>query len=133
MEMAKTIIFVTNQYRCDRIIQAGRLLADETATELTVVGVLDSENEINPQVIDYLFHLSRKNHATMRLIFSDDKLAVMNDIIGQYDSYHVITGMPSSNQSVVYDMWKKYPGKMFYTVDTTGELIEVASSGVRVV
>lgn len=126
--MAKTVTFVTNQYRCDRIICAARALADETGTELTVVGIMDSENELNPQVVDYLFNLSRQNRATMMLMFSDDKLGLMEDEIAQYDCQNVVTGMPSSHKSVLYDLWKKHTDKSFYAVDTTGELIEVAKA-----
>lgn len=126
--MAKTVTFVTNQYSSDRIIYSARVVADETGTDLVVVGVMDSEYELNPEVVDYLFVLSKKNQATMRLIFSENKTEVMRDIISGYDCQHVVTGMPSSNQSVLYKLWKEFPGKHFYSVDTSGELVEVASS-----
>jgi len=129
--MAKTITFVTNQYRCDRIICAGRSVADATNTELTVVGVLDSEYELNPQAIDYLFNLSKQNKAVMRLVFSEDKMSVLSDIVGKHDSQYIITGMPSSNQSVLYGLWKENKNKSFYVVDTTGELVEVAKETAR--
>lgn len=126
--MAKTVTFITNQYSCDRIIYSARVVADETATELVVVGIMDSEYELNPEVVDYLFILSKKNQATMRLIFSEDKTGVMRDIIMDYDSRCIVTGMPSSNRSVLYAMWKEFPDKQFYTVDPSGELVEVAGS-----
>lgn len=126
--MAKTITFVTNQYSCDRIIYAARVVGDETQTELQVVEVLDSEYELNPQAIDYLFLLSKNNKATMRIVFSDDKFGIMRECIEQYDVENVVTGMPSSNQSVLYTLWKAFPDKRFYTVDQNGELVEVAST-----
>jgi len=126
--MAKTVTFVTNQYCCDRIIYAARVVADETDTDLVVVGILNSEYELDPEVVDYLFGLSKSNRATMRLLFADDKVSVMRQVVGQYDCQNVVTGMPSSNQSVLYDLWKSNPQKNFFTVDTTGELVEVASN-----
>lgn len=126
--MQKTVTFVTNQYSSDRIIYSARVVADETNSELVVVGVLDSEYELNPQVVDYLFVLAKKNNATMRLVFSDDKLGAMREMIGTFECQHVVTGMPSSNQSVLYSLWKDYPGKQFYVVDAEGEIVEVASS-----
>lgn len=126
--MTKTVTFVTNQYSCDRIIYSARVVADETNTELVVVGVLDSEYELDPEVVDYLFVLSKKNNATMRLVFSEDKMGVMREIISAHDCGNVVTGMPSNNKSVLYDLWKEYPVKKFFTVDTSGELVEVASS-----
>lgn len=128
--MAKTITFVTNQYSCDRIIYSARVVADETATDLVVVGILDSEYKLDPEVVDYLFILSKKNKATMRLLFSEDKLDVMREVVGQYDCKNVVTGMPSSNESVLYTLWKQFPEKGFYAVDTSGEIVEVAGSQI---
>ena len=126
--MSKTITFVTNQYSCDRIICSARVVADKTKTDLIVVGILDSEYELDPQVIDYLFNLSKKNKATMRLLFTEDKVGVMQEAVGQHDCKNVVTGMPSSNESVLYKLWKQYPAKDFYTVDISGEIVEVAGS-----
>lgn len=126
--MSKTLTFVTNQYSSDRLIYSARVVADETGTELVVVGVLDSEYTLNPEVVDYLFTLSKKNNATMRLIFSEDKVSVLEEMTGAYDCTNVVTGMPSNNQSVLYDLWKQFPGKNFFTVDPSGELVEVAQS-----
>lgn len=128
--MTKTLAFVTNQYSCDRIIYSSRVIADETNTDLVVVGVLDSEYELDPEVIDYLFVLSKKNKATMRLLFSEDKTGVMTEAISQYDCVNVVTGMPNSSDSVLYKLWKIFPAKNFYTVDTTGEVLEVAGSRI---
>lgn len=126
--MAKTIAFVTNQYSCDRLICAARKIADESATELIVVGILDSEYALDPQVIDYLFMLSKKNKATMRLLFSEDKQDLMVETISQYECRHVVTGMPNSADSVLYAIWKMFPHKKFHTVDVSGEIFEVAGS-----
>lgn len=131
--MAKTVAFVTNQYSCDRIIQSAKVVADETNTDLIVVGVLDNEYELDPAVVDYLFVLSKKNKATMRLLFSEDKTAVMTEAISQPDCVNVMTGMPNSHESVLYQIWNMFPAKNFYTVDTTGEIIEVASKSKNII
>ncbi len=128
--MPKTLAFVTNQYSCDRIIRAARTVADETGTDLVVVGVLDSEYTLDPEVVDYLFSLSKKNKAVMRLLFSEDKTGVMTEAIAQYESANIVTGMPNSNDSVLYKIWKMFPAKQFFTVDISGELVEVAKKVV---
>jgi K+-sensing histidine kinase KdpD len=128
--LPKTLAFVTNQYSCDRIIRAARTVADETGTDLVVVGVLDSEYTLDPEVVDYLFSLSKKNKAVMRLLFSEDKTGVMTEAIVQYDSRNIVTGMPHSNDSVLYKIWKMFPAKQFFTVELSGELIEVAQPKV---
>jgi len=126
--MAKTVTFVTNQYCCDRIICAARAVADETKTELNVVEILDSKYELNPEAIDYLFKLSKSNNAIMRIVISDDKLGVMRETAAQYDCKNIVTGMPSSHTSVLYDLGKEFPEKAYHAVDYTGEIVEVDSS-----
>ncbi|MCL2579252.1 MAG: hypothetical protein FWE32_04390 [Oscillospiraceae bacterium] len=126
--MAKTIVFVTNQFSCDRLIHAARIVAEETKTELNIIEILDSEYDLNPTAIDYLFGLSKQVNATMRLISAEDKLGLMKKTIAQRDVQCVVTGMPDSNKSVLYDLWKEFPGKSFHTVDANGELTAVASN-----
>jgi len=126
--MAKTIVFVTNQFSCDRLIHAARTVAEEVKNELHVVQILDSEYDLDPQAIDYLFMQAKKAGATMRLISAEDKLALMHKIISERSVQCVVTGMPNSHNSVLYDLWKEYPQKRFRVVDTTGELTEVASN-----
>lgn len=128
--MPKTLAFVTNQYSCDRIIRAARTVADETETDLVVVGVLDSEYTLNPEVVDYLFSLSKKSKAVMRLLFTEDKTGVMTEVIAQYESKNVVTGMPRSHDSVLYKIWNMFPAKQFFTVELSGELVEVAQKVV---
>lgn len=128
--MSKTITFVTNQYSCDRIICAARDVADETGTDLVVVGILDSEYELDPAVIDYLFKLSKQNRATMRLLFTEDKTDVMAEAISQIDCKNIVTGMPNNNSSVLYKLWKMFSAKSFYTVDEAGEVVEVAGNRI---
>jgi hypothetical protein len=66
----------------------------------------------------------------MRLLFSEDKTGVMTEAIAQYDSRNIVTGMPRSNDSVLYKIWKMFPAKQFFTVELSGELIEVAQPKV---
>jgi len=131
--LEKTITFVTNQYSCDRIIHAAKVVADETGTDLVIVGVLDSEYELDPEVIDYLFKLSKKNKATMRLLFSEDKTNVMAEAISSLDCKNIVTGMPKNNKSVLYKLWKMFSTRNFYTVDEAGEITEVAGTRIYTV
>jgi hypothetical protein len=131
--LEKTITFVTNQYSCDRLIHAAKVVADETNTDLVIVGVLDSEYELDPQVIDYLFGLSKKHKATMRLLFSEDKTNVMAEAISHFDCKNIVTGMPKDNKSVLYKLWKMFSTRNFYTVDESGEITEVAGTKIYTV
>lgn len=126
--MINTMAFVTSQFSCDRIISAGRQVAEKNNCGLVVVGILDAEYTLNPEAIDYLFRCSKKNNAVMRLLFEEDKVAVMRNAIRQYECRHVVTGMPNSSSSVLYDLWKDFGEKFFYVVDEDGKLVEVAKN-----
>ena len=125
--MAKTMVFVTNQFRCDRLIFAAQAVAERSGTKLDIVQILDREYDLDPAAIDYLFMQAKKVNATMRLVSAPDKVELMKSVIGAQDVQYVVTGMPNSHKSILYDLWKEFPGKNFHVVDETGELIDVAS------
>ena len=126
--MAKTVVFVTNQFSCDRLIHAAHEIAQKTKTELNIIEILDSEYALDPKAIDYLFMMAKKANGIMRLISAPDKLALMRKTVGARDVQCVVTGIPSSENSVLHDLWKKFPQKSFYVVDHAGILIEVPGS-----
>ncbi|MCL2057031.1 MAG: hypothetical protein FWH02_07445 [Oscillospiraceae bacterium] len=126
--MDRTIAFVTNQFASDRIILAAKELADQTRTGLDVVEILDLEYELDPAAVEYLHTLSRKNKAIMKIMFTEDKIGSMREIISHKDSKCILTGLPATNDSVLYTLWKDYPNKMFYTVDHDGRISAVAKS-----
>ena len=125
--MAKTMVFVTNQFSCDRLILAAQTVAERSKTRLDIVQILDNEYDLDPKAIDYLFMHAKKANATMRLVSAQDKVELMKSVIGAPDALFVVTGMPNSHQSILYELWKEFPAKNFHVVDETGELIDVAS------
>ena len=126
--MAKTLVFVTNQFSCDRLIFAAQAVAERSKTQLDIVQILDREYDLDPKAIDYLFMLAKKANAIMRLVSAQDKIALMKSLIGAADVDCIVTGMPNSHKSVLYELWKEFPGKNFHVVDETGETTQVASS-----
>ena len=125
--MMKTVAFVTNQYSCERIIKAAKEVADNNQSELVVVAIQDYQYEMNPQAVDFLFSKSKEYGASMRLIFNNDVPAVMREVINQYECRYIVTGMPSTNNSVIYGLWKEYSNKSFYTIDLDGKVVEVVN------
>ena len=125
--MPKTIAFVTNQTSSDRLIHAAANIAKQNQTELIIVNILDSEYELDPRVVDEHFGQAKRYKATMRLLFSENKLFAMREVISGYDTHFIVTGMPGCHSSVLYDLWGSCGEKCFYTVEDTGKLIEVAT------
>lgn len=124
--MTKTVVFVTNQFSSDRLIHAAEIVAKKLRTQLNIVEIMDSEYDLDPEAVDYLFMLAQKTGATMRLMSAEDKFGTMCGIIEEPDVRCVVTGMPQSHQSILYDIWKKFPRKAFHVLDSSGEIVEVA-------
>lgn len=125
--MNKTIALVTNQYRCDRIINSGAVVAKNNESELIVVCIMDSEYNLDPPAIDYLFDKSKQVGAVMRILFTDDKAKMLKSIVAEHNTSHILTGMPNSPDSVIYELWNDFPNKKFYTIELDGTLNGVAT------
>lgn len=125
--MDNTIAFVTNQIKSDRIIIAAKEIADLNNSQLIVAEIQNFEYKLDPAAVDHLFELSKKSNATMRMLFAEDKLKCIYDIINEYDSKYIVTGMPQSSDSVLYKIWNQFPHKKFFTVEPDGTVNEVAA------
>jgi len=55
----KTLVCVTNQFECQRIIKAGKVIADLTGTVPMVLSVTSPEYGQNPQALQYRWGQSR--------------------------------------------------------------------------
>lgn len=125
-----TAVLVTNQFQCERLIKAGRAVANITKTDLTVLNVQGSEYPPNPQAIQYLFNISSQNDAVMNLLYSEDSYKAIVRYIKGYHAVNVITGMPSTENSVLHQIWKKFNHVKFFTVGADGTLDEVFDKSI---
>lgn len=120
-----TVVLVTDQFRCERLIRGGRAIADLTDTELCVLNIQSTSVPTNPQAIQYLFDVSAQSKATMQLLYSDNALKAITQYIKENKVSCVITGMPGSADSVLYKLWNKFLRVHFFTVTEEGKLDEV--------
>ncbi len=128
-----TVVCVTTQPQCERLIKAGRRIADLTGTELTVVNV--SSPELSPEdskALDYLFGVSKKYGALMSIFYSDDPVRVIVEYLKANKAANVITGMPQQKDSVLIQLWKKFTNTKFFTVEANGDLKEVLNSQTHI-
>ena len=124
-----TVVCVTNQFKCERLIQAGRRVADLTKTTLTVVNV--SRPDITPEdskALDHLFNVSKKYGALMTIFYSTEALKTITDYIKINKAANVVTGMPQEKDSVLIKLWEKFTNTKFFTVEENGDLKEVLNS-----
>lgn len=122
----RTVVCVTDQRRCDRIIRAGRELADLSDTQLAVINVARPGHPQDPVSIEYLFSVSKQNSAEMTVLYSDNILRAIARYIRQNQVAYVVTGLPQQGNSVATDLRRRFGRITFFAVEPDGGLREIA-------
>ena len=117
-----TVVLVTDQFRCKRLITAGMRLADRDGTRLEVVNVASPGVERNPEAIEYLFQVSRENDAAMTIHYSDAPARFLGELIQEKCPAAVVTGLPGQGSTLLHRIWMRFEQISFFTVDHEGEL-----------
>ena len=116
-----TIVCVTDQYSCERLICAGRKIADLSKTELLVIHV--SHNNLKPSdalAINHLFQISKQNKASMHICYENDTAKALIRFIKENHGVNVLSGEPCDTTSVLYKIWNKFTHIAFFTVNSNG-------------
>ncbi len=121
-EERMTLVCVTNQFKCERIIKAGRVIADLTKTELGIISVVNSQYPQNPEALDYLYKISKENRGTMNITYSDAPARAISRFIKENKVVNVMTGVPTTENSVIYKLWDRFKEINFFTVEEDGEI-----------
>jgi len=121
----RTVVCVTDQLRCDRLIRAGRAVADMTDTDLSVINVATPQRENDPAAMEYLFRVSAEHGGEMAVLYSEAVAKAIIRYIKEGGVSYVVTGVPQPNDSVILKIWKKFTHITFFTVQENGALCEV--------
>ena len=122
---AKTVVCVTDQRRCDRIIRAGQVLAEMSDTDLAVINVAKPGVPQDPESLEYLFSVSKEKDAEMVLLYSENVAKAIIRYIKDNKVSYVLTGIPQEGDSVTTRIWSKFTHITFFVVEHNGELREV--------
>lgn len=89
------LVCVTGQRDCDRLIRAGRKLADERDIPLQVLCVQPASSgyETSCEELEYLRQTARDAKAEMTVIFNDDAPLIAVGFMKQIGAAHLVTGM----------------------------------------
>lgn len=115
-----TMVLVTDQFQCQRLIVAGRELAKSNGTQLEVINIANAKVTQNPQAIEFLFQISKENDATMMVHYSDEPAKFLSAMIKERMPACVVSGMPQSADSLLHKLWTRFLAISFYTVDESG-------------
>ena len=118
-----TVVCVTNQRQCERLIKAGRIIANLSKTMLTVISVVNPEiSDTDTAALEYLFEVSKQNNAVMALEYSKDPLACIGEFIRTNEAQNVVTGMREGQNSILPKLWTNFKSATFFTVTLNGEV-----------
>ena len=90
------LVCVTAQPECERLIRAGRELADKTGRSLEVLSVQPAELDPAERASDLecLYMLSKSVHAGVMIYYNDEPAIVAAAHIKRHGISHIVTGMP---------------------------------------
>lgn len=117
-----TMVLVTDQFHCHRLIIAGRQLADERDTALEVVNVADPSRTRNPEAMEFLFQASREYDAAMAIHYSARPERFLGELIQKRRPTAVVTGLPGEGSDLLRKLWLRFDKVDFYLVERDGSL-----------
>lgn len=126
----KTIVLVTNQFQCERLIHAGKVLADMTDTELCVFSVQNSKYPQNPLALEHLYEVSKANQAVMNVSYGGEPLRQIVKFIKHNKARNILTGTPQNKHSLLYTVWRKFTHIRFFTVNEEGATSEITQADI---
>lgn len=120
-----TVVCVTNQFHCERLIRAGRLIADLSKTSLLVINVSSPNlSENDAKALEYLFQVSKENGAEMTVLYSDEPMRQLAKFIKENKAVNVVTGVARPAEFPLPSLWRKFTSAHFFTVTEDGSFSE---------
>ncbi|MFA9380910.1 MAG: hypothetical protein ACERKO_07610 [Acetanaerobacterium sp.] len=123
---SSTIVCVTDQINCERIITRGREIAEKTQTNLYVINV-DSGHTRDLDAIEHLFRVSKKNGAVMNIFYNKRVLDTIMNCIGEYTATNVVSGIPQTVDSILNQLWEVMPQIDYYMIGLKGDIRIISS------
>lgn len=116
-----TMVLVTDQFQCHRLISAGQQLAG-SGTRLEVINVASSGAERNHEALEYLYQVSKDSGAIMTIHYSENPTKFLAGFIDDAMPAQIVTGIPQQTGSFLHKIWTRFETIAFYTVDMDGQL-----------
>lgn len=96
------LVCVTAQESSERLVKAGKAIADRNKAKLEVVSVLpmmNNDNRVNPQVLEKLYRLSQSQGGATALYFSDDPTLTVSAHIAKRKPLTIAVGFPGEKSN----------------------------------
>ncbi len=129
LKKPKTLVCVTDQMSCDKLIKAGRILADFSGTELTVVNVALDGAPQDPRSMEHLFKETSAHGGEMIVLYHSDASKAIIKYLKSNKVANVLSGTPTSENSMIFKLWNRFTHINYYTVDLDGIVYRMSSTG----
>ena len=123
------LTLVTDQFNCERIILASKELAESIDKQLYVLNISTPKTngcDRDHSALEHLFRVSKENDAVMLVQYSEHPSREITKYIENMEPSAVITGIPSTQNSVLHKLWIRFPTTSFYLTDADGLLNKVS-------
>ena len=117
-DRATTLVCVTGQRDCDRLIRAGKKIAEDCDTTLQVLCVQPTSSgfETSCEELEYLRQTARDAKAEMTVYFNDDAALIAVGFTKQIGATHIVTGMAEASVNgfieIIHKLLPKIPISM---------------------
>lgn len=120
-------VCVTGQRDCDRLIRAGRELADRQGSALVVMSALPRlYDSSTAQVLEYLYSCSAQADARMLVMYTDRPMEALAEGFDRQGVGHVVLGEPRSRSSQMgARLMCACPQVNYYALDRAGHAFQV--------
>lgn len=131
---AEILVCVTGQRDCDRLIRAGREIADARSMPLQVLCVQPASSgfETSCEELEYLRQTARDAKAEMTVYFNDDAALVAVGLVKQIGATHIVTGMAEATVNgfveIIHKLLPKVPISM---VAKDGMIYNICPSNIK--
>lgn len=96
------LVCITAQESSEKLVEAGKAIADKNKADLEVVSVLpmmNSDSRVNPQVLEKLYRLAQSRGGKMALYFSDDPTLTVSAHIAKRKPLTLVVGFPGERSN----------------------------------
>ena len=120
------LVCVTEQKSSQRLIEAGRKLADKADMPLKVICIRSPRqlNWLASEEVELLFNASKMLGAEMIVKFNDDAIQAVSEYIKSQPIQVILVGIPPKNRPSIFiqKLEERFPELPMIQVDTSGKL-----------
>lgn len=129
IDTGAVLALITDQLDCEKIILSASALAENIQKNLYVLNIGNPDmpdSDSRHSALEHLFTVSKENGAVMLVQYSHSPIKAISRYIEDISPCAVVTGVPFTQDSLLYKLWVRFSNIQFYISDRSGVLSEVS-------